>query len=399
MSSPHTAGRSAGPVPGADQPGTGLTGPIPITGAAHEARLQARSLARTAGNLAATRRPWPDVRPLDPVHSLKTKLALLVGASVTVAALLVWQGMDRHVGPRYTLPISVVITLVFTQVLARGMTSPLRDMTAAARAMATGDYSRRVRSTSSDEVGELADAFNRMAQDLEAVDRERRELVANVSHELRTPVSALHAVMENMVDGVTEADHETLSTALAQTERLGRLVEQLLDLSRLDAGAVSLDRDELELEPFLHQATRAMSMTGRDVGYVVVVDPPGLSVDVDSARLHQVVANLLDNASRHSPAGGTVRVSAHALGQVVRISVQDEGPGIADGDRERVFERFQRGSARTDGGTGLGLAIARWAVQLHGGTIRVAPTPPGGGCRIDVHLPRTSASPAENTVG
>ncbi|WP_432490912.1 ATP-binding protein [Kineococcus gypseus] len=362
-----------------------------MTGAARDARARARASVRPDGGLPATRRPWPDVRPLDPVHSLKTKLALLVAASVTVASLLVWAGLRLdalRIGPRYTLPLAIVVTLVFTQLLARGMTSPLREMTAAARAMATGDYSRRVRSTSSDEVGELADAFNRMAQDLEAVDRERRELVANVSHELRTPVSALHAVMENLVDGVTEPDRETLGTALAQTERLGRLVEQLLDLSRLDAGAVSLDREELALEPFLEQAARAMSMTGRDVRYAVAVDPPGLSVEVDSARLHQVVANLLDNASRHSPPGGTVRVSAHAAGPVVRISVQDEGPGIADADRERVFERFQRGSARTDGGTGLGLAIARWAVQLHGGTIRVGPTPPGGGCRIDVHLPR-----------
>jgi len=371
--------------------GTGLTGPIPITGAAHDARVG----ATTANGKTATRRPWPDVRPLDPVHSIKTKIALLVAASVTVTALLVWQGLYHSIGPRYTLPISIVVTLVFTQMLARGMTSPLRDMTAAARAMATGDYSRRVRSTSNDEVGELADAFNRMAEDLEAVDRERRELVANVSHELRTPVSALHAVMENLVDGVTEPDHDTLNTALAQTERLGRLVEQLLDLSRLDAGAVELDREYLALEPFLGQATRAMSMTGRDVTFVLDVDPPQLDVLVDSARLHQVVANLLDNASRHSPPGGKVFVSARAVGEVVRISVQDQGPGIADADRERVFERFQRGSARTDGGTGLGLAIARWAVQLHGGTIRVAPTPVEGGCRIDVNLPRvTTGAPS-----
>jgi len=388
------AGEARGGGPG--EP-TGLTGPIPLTGAAHAARANSAAAAR-----AATRRPWPDVRPLDPVHSLKTKLALIVGASVTVAALLVWAGLrldQLKIGPRYTLPLAIVITLCFTQLLARGMTSPLREMTAAARAMARGDYSRRVRSTSSDEVGELADAFNRMAEDLEAVDRERRELVANVSHELRTPVSALHAVMENLVDGVSEADHETLATALAQTERLGRLVEQLLDLSRLDAGAVELDRDDVELLPFLQQAARAMSMTGRDVSYVVEADPVGLTVNVDSARLHQVVANLLDNASRHSPAGGTVFVSAHATGQVVRISVRDEGPGIADGDRARVFERFQRGSARTDGGTGLGLAIARWAVQLHGGTIRVAPTPPGGGCRIDVHLPRWAGDPKVTTEG
>ncbi len=377
---PHEGARER-----AAREGTGLTGPIPLTGAAGAARAAA---SRAAG----ARRAWQDVRPLDPVHSLKTKLALLVGATVTVAALFVWQALHQGIGPRYTLPVSIVLALVLTQLLARGMTSPLREMTAAARAMATGDYSRRVRATSRDEVGELAHAFNRMAEDLGAVDRERRELVANVSHELRTPVSALHAVLENLVDGVTEPDRETLGTALAQTERLARLVEQLLDLSRLDAGAVALDREDVALGPFLQQATRAMSMTGREVTFAVDVVPPGLTVSADSARLHQVVANLLDNASRHSPAGGTVTVSARALGSVVRVSVQDEGPGIPDADRERVFERFQRGSSRTGGSTGLGLAIARWAVQLHGGTIRVAPTPPEGGCRIDVHLP---ADPAD----
>nr|WP_308470148.1 ATP-binding protein [Kineococcus rubinsiae] len=378
-SQPHTSPPAAGDGPSLD-PGP-VTGPI--------SRAELAEAARLAG-----RRAWPAMRPLDPVHSLKTKLALLVGITVTVAVLLVWLALRHQIGPRYTLPASILIALVVTQVLARGMTSPLREMTVAARAMATGDYSRRVRSTSSDEVGELATAFNRMAEDLEAVDRQRRELVANVSHELRTPVSALHAVLENVVDGVTEPEPEVLATALAQTERLGRLVEQLLDLSRLDAGAVALDRDAVALQPFLEQATRAMSMTGRDVRFVVDVRPEGLEVSADAARLHQVVANLLDNASRHSPVGGTVTVSAHTLGEVVRLSVQDEGPGIADADRERVFERFHRGHSRSDGGTGLGLAIARWAVQLHGGTIRVAATPPGGGCRIDVQLPANAPSPS-----
>ena len=116
------------------------------------------------------------------------------------------------------------------------MTSPLREMTAAARAMARGDYSRRVRATSRDEVGELARAFNQMAADLAAADQQRRELIANVSHELRTPITALQAVLENLVDGVAAPDPATLRTALAQTERLGRLVAELLDLSRIDAG-------------------------------------------------------------------------------------------------------------------------------------------------------------------
>ncbi|WP_345713518.1 sensor histidine kinase [Kineococcus glutinatus] len=343
------------------------------------------------------------MRPLDPLHSLKVKLGVLVAVTVTIASLLVWLGLRSHIGPRYTLPAAIIISLVVTQVLARGMTSPLREMTAAARAMATGDYTRRVRSTSHDEVGELAVAFNRMAEDLEAVDRERRELVANVSHELRTPVSALRAVLENVVDGVTAPEPHVLGTALAQTERLGRLVEQLLDLSRVDAGAMRLDRDRLALRPFLQGAVDAMSLAGRDVRFVVDVVPVELVVSADAERLHQVVANLLDNASRHSPEQGTVTVSGRALGEVVRISVADEGPGIASADRERVFERFHRGTTRPDGGTGLGLAIARWAVQLHGGTIAVAPLPPGAGCRIDVHLPlhpqRHGGRPREVVAG
>ncbi len=120
---------------------------------------------------------------------------------------MVWYGLvSLGWRPRYTLPVAVLLALAVTQLLARGMTSPLRSMTAAARAMARGDYSRRVQATSRDEVGELARAFNRMAADLEAADRERRELVANVSHELRTPISALQAILENLVDGVAEPD-------------------------------------------------------------------------------------------------------------------------------------------------------------------------------------------------
>ncbi|GAB7190405.1 ATP-binding protein [Kineococcus sp. NUM-3379] len=349
--------------------------------------MRAERAPLPAAGRAPGRHPWTEVRPLDPLRSLKVKLGVLVAVTVTVSSLLVWVGLRNHIGPRYTLPAAIVAALVVTQLLARGMTSPLREMAAAARAMARGDYSRRVRSTSSDEVGELAVAFNRMAEDLEAVDRERRELVANVSHELRTPVSALRAVLENVVDGVTEPEPHVLSTALAQTERLGRLVEQLLDLSRVDAGKTALVRDDVVLRPFLQEAVDAMSLAGRGVDFVVDVEPPGIVVSADAERLHQVVANLLDNASRHSPEGGTVTVSGRALGDVVRISVADEGPGIADEDRERVFERFHRGTSRPDGGTGLGLAIARWAVQLHGGSIAVAPLPRGAGCRIDVHLP------------
>lgn len=328
------------------------------------------------------------LRPLDPLSSLKTKLGVLVGVTCTVSSLIVWAGLHNEVGPRYTLPTAIAVALLVTQVLARGMTSPLRDMTAAAQAMARGDYTRRVRSTSRDEVGELAHAFNRMAEDLGDVDRQRRELVANVSHELRTPVSALRAVLENLVDGVTAPDNGTLRAALAQTERLGDLVGQLLDLSRIEAGATELHRTPVPLEAFLRTCVSEAELAGRPVSYQIDVVPSDLSVPADRARLQQVVANLLDNAARHSPSAGTVRARARGEHGSLVLDVIDEGPGIDPRDRERVFDRFYRGgTSSADGGTGLGLAIARWVVDLHGGSIGVVESPKG--CDIRVSLPLT----------
>ena len=175
--------------------------------------------------------------------------------------------------------------------------------------MARGDYGRRVRATSRDEVGELARAFNAMAAELADVDRMRRDLVANVSHELRTPIGALQALLENLVDGVEPPDPATLRTALVQTERLGRLVEQLLDLSRLESGALALRRGAVRRSrPLLEQATRECELgetfTARPVWLRVCVQPGDLRATGDSERLHQVIANLLDNAVRHSPTGG-----------------------------------------------------------------------------------------------
>lgn len=294
------------------------------------------------------------MRPLDRLGSIKTKLGVLVAVTVAVAATLSVLGVRLGLWPRYTIPAAVVVALIVTQLLARGMTSPLREMTAAARTMATGDYSHRVRATSRDEVGELARAFNKMAADLEAVDVQRRELVANVSHELRTPVSALRAVLENLVDGVSKPDRVTLQAALEQTERLSRLIGDLLNLSRVDAGIAPMEVEKLQ----------------------------------------QLLANLLDNASRHSPADGTVEVRASHVDGSVRLDVINDGPGIEPADRTAVFERFTTGvhtPGEGDGGTGLGLAIARWIAGLHGGSIAVADTEHG--CHIRVTLPQDRSTP------
>jgi signal transduction histidine kinase len=329
------------------------------------------------------------MRPLDRVPSIKAKLGLVIVTTVAGTVLVLAAGAEIGLSVPLRIVVAAALGLAMVQGLARGMTSPLRDMAGAASAMARGDYERRVRATSRDEVGELARAFNAMAADLAEVERQRRELVANVSHELRTPLGALQALLENLADGVEPADPDALRTALAQTERLGRMVAQLLDLSELEAG-VPISAQPFAIRPLLEQVARECALgDASQVRLRVCVQPGDLRIHGDPERLHQVVANLLDNAVRHSPADGRVWLSAYRDDGVTRIEVSDEGPGIPPQERHRVFERFHRvDSARSAGagGTGLGLAIARWIVDAHGGRIRAEQRPPQG-CRMVVELP------------
>jgi signal transduction histidine kinase len=174
-------------------------------------------------------------------------------------------------------------------------------------------------------------------------------------------------------------------------------VSELLDLSRLDAGVQALSTAPIDVRAFLDDVVREATVnaagSGREVRFVVAA--PTVVVSGDRERLHQVFANLLDNAARHSPPGGTVTVRAERRGEHLLLAVADEGDGIPEPDRDRVFERFTRGERPADGGTGLGLAIARWVVQLHHGTIAVVDPGGGGsalrrerpGCHIHVTLP------------
>lgn len=312
--------------------------------------------------------------------SFKFKLGFIVGVSVLVAAALGWAGSAAGLNPYISIPLTILAALLVTQLLARGMTSPLREMTLAAKQMQAGNYANTVQTTSRDEVGQLAKAFNSMAAQLQQTDQLRSDLVANVSHELRTPLAALRAQLENMADGVTELNEDSINIALSQTERLSRLVNYFLDLSRIEAGVSELEKEWISLMPFLHEvldsAQFTASLQDTKVNFLVQVEPVNLSVYADPARLHQVITNLLDNASKHSPEGGHIFMSSGLKGEdFIFIEVRDEGPGIAVSERESVFERFDRGSTDAAGGTGLGLAIARWAVNLHGGTIEVIDHP------------------------
>jgi signal transduction histidine kinase len=333
------------------------------------------------------------VRPLDFLSSIKLKLGAVIAAAVAVSVVVVTLGVH------YEIPIIVLavtagaLALLMVQVLTKGMVSPLREMADAAKAMSRGDYERRVHATSRDEVGDLARAFNGMAADLAEIDRIRRDLIANVSHELRTPITALRAALENIVDGVESPDPQVLHTMLGQVERLGRLVTQLLDLSRLEAGVVPLQMERFEVRPLLEQAVNEAKLQSTNGIVFAVEAAPDLTLQADAERVHQVVANLLENAVRHSPSEGHISASAKRVGDKLQIEVSDEGPGIPPGEAERVFERFYRADAaraRTDGGSGLGLAIARWIVDMHGGEIKAAQQDPQG-CRMIVTLPERAA--------
>jgi signal transduction histidine kinase len=322
------------------------------------------------------------MRPLQSLTSLKLKLGIVIVAAVWITAVATivavrLLGLPSMVGAA----TGIALALACVQLLARGTTKPLREMAAAASAMARGEDRRQVAVTSDDEVGELARAFNRMTAELAETDRLRRDLVANVSHELRTPIGALQAVLENVVDGVTEPDPETLRTMLAQTRRLGRLVAQLLDLSRLEAGDQPFDIRPFAVRDVLESAAREARLNAPPDVVFSIDAPAGLRAAGDPERIHQVVMNLVENAVRHSPRPGEVALRASQDDHAVTLEVDDDGPGIPQDDVERVFERFYRGDGRgpsIGGGAGLGLAIARWIVELHGGSIRAERREPHG---------------------
>ena len=259
------------------------------------------------------------------------------------------------------------------------MTSPLREMTEATRRMARGDYRGRVRADSSDEIGELARAFNQMAAELATVDREQRNLVATVSHELRTPLAALTATLENLADGVRPADPEHLGRAVDQAQRVGALVGDLLELSRVEAGVAPLRLGPVRVGALVDEVVADLVPTGRAVRFDVDV-PESLEVQADPTRLRQLLTNVLDNAVRHSPEGGRVRVTLRGHRRPVacwtsptrgRVSRPPTGSARSSGSA-----RWPTPSrARPPAGPGSGLAIARWVATLHSGAIRFADPP------------------------
>jgi len=291
------------------------------------------------------------------------------------------------------------LTLIVGLVLSRSISQPLTKLTAASRAVASGDLSVRVPTHYPGEAGELALAFNNMTEELARADELRRNLTADVAHELRTPLSVIRGKLEGVLDGVYSATPEHLEPVLEEIQLLTHLVEDLRLLAQAEAGQLSLEKRAMDMGDVLRDAQVNFAPQAADRGVTLALDLPTELPEVmaDWHRIAQVLGNLLTNALRHTPQGGCVTLSATAApsrsgeagGDMVEVTVADTGTGIPPEDLPYIFERFWRGEksrSRAGGGTGLGLAIARQLVEMHGGTIRVESTP-GAGSKFRFTLP------------
>jgi two-component system sensor histidine kinase BaeS len=293
--------------------------------------------------------------------------------------------------------VALMVALILSFYLSRGVTGPVQAMSLASERIAAGHYEERVHVTGQDELSRLATRFNEMAGRLDEVESMRRRLLADISHELRTPLTSIQGSLEGLMDGVLPASTETYQQIHSEAQRLNRLVNDLQELSRVEARAFQLERGSVDVAGLITTVLKRLSpmAASRRVQLTVasLQELPSLYADED--RLLQVLSNITSNAINYTPAGGNITLSARRVANDVEIEVTDKGAGIAPEHLPRIFDRFYRidkSRSRQAGGSGIGLTIARALVEAHGGRIWAQSLGEGKGSTFVVVLPLNADS-------
>jgi two-component system, OmpR family, sensor histidine kinase BaeS len=351
------------------------------------------------------RRPawWPRGEPFPPVRRWRRRgpapfirfigcfvltvflLSLAVGG--LIGALIGRGEPHPFFFPFGLIPILIVILIVVGVAGGlRRVAQPMDSLIDAARRIESGDYSAQVPEWGSPDLRSVARAFNSMSVRLKAMDEQRRSFLADVTHELRTPLSVIRGQAEAIADGVYPADAAHLAPILDATATLDRLVEDLRTLVLSDAGNLVLHKEPTDIGALARDAVESFRSQAELKGVSLSADIAGSvpTIEVDPARIRQVIGNLLSNAIRHTPAGGSVKVSAASANDQVTIDVTDTGEGIPPELLPHIFDRFVKGT--NSSGSGLGLAIARDIIKAHGGTLE-ARNQSGGGAVLSATLP------------
>jgi signal transduction histidine kinase len=297
---------------------------------------------------------------------------------------------------------AVVLAVVLSFLMMRKILAPLSRMTAISREIAAGNFAVKVPAATSDEVGQLARAFNLMAESLEKLNRLRRDLMIDVAHELRTPLTNIRGYLEALNDGVLPPSPEIFATLQEETLRLAQLTEDVLELARADAARGDLRRERADLTEEIGRALAPFARTFEERGVRIGIRAPQgpVAVLADRRRIARVLRNLTDNAARYTPPGGALEIRVDPGPASVRVGYANDGGEISDGDLPYIFERFYRGEksrSRLLGGAGIGLAIVKELVEAHGG--RVGAERVDGMLRIWFELPRDAGgAPAAGPI-
>jgi len=288
------------------------------------------------------------------------------------------------------------VAVLLSVFISSRIVKPVQDMMQASQRIAEGHYQERVQvpgdPDQADELSQLAISFNRMAEQLAQNEALRQRLIGDVTHELRTPLSTIKGSMEGLMDGVLPESAETYQKIYHEADRLARLVEDLQQLSRVEAEAYALDRGPVPVDKLVHKVEGRLRQQYEDKGVSLEVDiPAGLpDVHVDADRIEQVLMNVVGNALQYTPGGGEVTIKANQEGQFIHVAVQDNGIGVPLEHQPHIFTRFYRvdkSRSRASGGSGIGLTIARYLVEAHGGEIRVESAGRGQGSTFTFSLP------------